>query len=315
MERFIKWKHTIYSKEYDDLLKKEIETWGVAWTSTMTYDEVKKSVPYRTYRNGIIDEEIHCIASLEKKNIRVLELWWSNGWLSEEIAKVDNVSEITCIDISLSESRKEQTIHNKKYILVKGDLNKIEEIQFDTDGYDVIITHGTLHHLVDPKRVLEFSVNTLLKKEWILMINDSYILSSLQLKTNALIVLIFIKVPKFIVELKFIDFLASIIKIPMVLFHKNSAASIAHNHAASPFESISSYEDYASVYTMRNIKLLTFRRFAAIPAIFWAIDHYPFKNTQIIQKLIKQLWRLDAYLIQKNIFSWDAHLTIFQKHE
>ena len=203
----------------------------------------------------------------------------------------------------------------KKYTLIKGDLNKIEDILFDIDGYDVILIHGTLHYLVDPKHMLEFSINTLLVNDEILIINDSYILSSLQLKTNALIVLIFIKIPKFIVELRLKELLLSIIKIPVVIFHKGSAAAVAHNHDASPFESISSYEDYAPVYTLKNIKLLAFRRFAAIPAIFGAIDHYPFKNTRFIQKIIQYLWWLDSYLIRKNIFSWDAHLTIFQKYE
>lgn len=64
----------IYSKEYDSLLEKEIETWGETGTSGISYEEIKKTVPYRTYRSGIIDTEIHCIASLQKENIRVLEL-------------------------------------------------------------------------------------------------------------------------------------------------------------------------------------------------------------------------------------------------
>lgn len=315
MERFIKWRYSIQSKEYDVLLKKEIETWWETSNWETTYNEAKKTIPYKTYRFGIIDEEFQYIGELKKQNLKILELWWSNGWLSNELAKIDNVNDITCIDISLNEEIAVKKIENKTLILLKGDLNKMGSIKFDTDGYDIIITHGTLHHIVDPQALLTFSMNNLLKKWGLFIINDTYKLNRLQLKTNALIVVIFIKIPKFLVEIKLLDLIKSFLYIPCVIFNKNFAASIAHNHAASPFESISSYEDYEDIYKRKDLKILVFRRFAAIPAIFGAIDHYPFKELNLIKNIITLLNRLDKFLIRKNLFSWDAHLTIFKKYE
>ena len=314
MERYIKWKHTIYSSEYDALLQKEIAVWWVGGNSDMTYEEIQKSIPYRTYRRWIIETELSIIRKMDKKELRVLELWSSNGWLSIEVLKCENVQQITSIDISLGQDLMMQEKNEKKIISLKGDLNKIDKIDFGGEKFDIILTHGTLHHLVDPLFVLNYATDSLLHTWGLIIINDSYKLSSPQLKINALIAILCIRLPKYMIELNPIDFFRNFIKIPGVILSKNHAAAFAHNHEASPFESISSFEDYEAFYARKDLKLELFQRFAAIPALFWAIDHYPFKNTKFVQKMLAGLNRLDTFLIRKDLLTGDAHLTIIRKY-
>ena len=151
MERYDKTKMVVDSKKYDELLKKEIEIWSQYKSSKndiSSCEEMKLTLAYQTYRKGTIELELEYINNTGD-NISVLELGSADGWLTNEILKLENVKDVTSIDISLDNDMAKK--YNNKSIAVQGDLNKIDLIKFNKK-FDCIITHGTLHHLVNPKK-------------------------------------------------------------------------------------------------------------------------------------------------------------------
>lgn len=305
MERFDKTRMNIHSKEYDTLLKKEIDVWSAYASgkgSVSSFEEIKKTHSYQIYRKGTIELELSHIAKLQGP-ISVLELGSADGWLSNEIATLDNVRDITSIDISLEKNREKYT---DKTIALQGDLNKIENIHFE-QKYNCIITHGTLHHLVDPKKTLMFCLDNLLLEGGILIVNDTWILKSLQLKTNALFYLLLNRLGHSILKLNITECLSILFhKTPYILLSKDFAASIAHSYETSPFESVSSADDYKDIYERKDLNQLFFRRYAALPGLQNSWMRSPLFVKHAIQKI-------DNFLIKNNIYSGDFHICIMQK--
>lgn len=305
MKRFDKKTMSIYSQEYDELLEKEISVWSTyaSGESKMSnFSEVKKTLPYLTYRKGTVELELKYIRDLGE-NISVLELGSADGWLTNEIFNLENIQDITSIDISLEKNKEK---YNAKSIALRGDLNKIDKIPFD-QKYDCIITHGTLHHLVDPKKTLDFCLNHLLKENGIIINNDSWVLQSLQLKTNAFLYTMCNRLPHALLALQFKNSFKIITKtLPKIIASKDYAAHIVHAHDTSPFESISSADDYKDIYTQDTVLVLYFKRFAALSGVqsIW-VD-----SPLFVKKIIQSI---DDIFIKKNIFSGDAHLCIFKK--
>lgn len=299
----------INSPEYDRLLKKEIEVWSTYASSSdnstaSSFTEIKKTHSYQIYRKGTIELELDYIKKLQG-SISVLELGSADGWLSNEIIKLDNVKDITSIDISLEKNRER---YSSKTIALQGDLNKIENIQFN-QKYDCIITHGTLHHLVYPKKTLQFCINNLLNEDGLLIINDSWILKSLQLKTNALLYLLLNRLTHSILKLNVKESLYIVFnKAPRILLDKDFAASIAHSHETSPFESVSSADDYKDIYSREDLVQVFFKRYAALPGLQNSWMRSPLFVKRAIQKL-------DNFLIEKEILSGDFHISIMQKRK
>jgi len=305
MERFCKKTMSVNSETYERLLKKEIEIWSQysGPEKSNTFEQRKQTLPYATYRKGTIELELEYIKK-SGENISVLELGSADGWLTNEIIKLGNVKDITSIDISIDDNLKEK--YNNKSIVLKGDLNKIEEISFE-NKFDLIITHGTLHHLVDPQKTLKYCIDNLLKKGGIILINDTWILQSLQLKTNAFLYLFLNRLPHSIIKLNLKEFLKILFyKIPLTLFSKKFAGSIAHSHTTSPFESISSADDYKSIYDRKDLKILCFRNFAALPGLqnSWS------KSPKLLKNAIQ---KIDDFLIKKKLFVGDLHICILKK--
>lgn len=305
MERYDKNKMSVYSEEYDNLLKKEIEVWNKYSGSENSnkFEQIKLTAPYETYRKGTIELELEYIERAGK-NMSILELGSADGWLTNEIIGLKNVKDITSIDISINEDTKEK--YDKKSVVLKGDLNKIEKIIF-SNKFDCIITHGTLHHLVNPKKTLEYCIDNLLKENGIIIINDTWVFQSLQLKTNAALYLALNQLPHALLKLNLFEFLNLLFhKIPRIIVNERFAESIAHSHNTSPFESISSADDYRELYDRKDLEMLYFRNFAALPGLqnSWS------RSPKIIKSLIQ---KIDEFLIKRKIFVGDLHLCIIKK--
>ncbi len=305
MERYNKKTMSIHSKEYDNLLQKEIDVWSTyrhGETHVVDFEALKKTHAYLTYRKGTVELELQFIKDLGEE-ISVLELGSADGWLTNEILNFPSVKTVTSIDISL-ENNKEK--YSEKSIAIRGDLNKVDEIQFDQQ-YDCIITHGTLHHLVDPRKTLQFCVDNLLKKGGILIVNDTWTLEKGQLTVNAFFYLLLNRLPHAILDLNFKNFFSIIFyKIPMVLWSKDYAAYITHAHETSPFESISSADDYKDLYSKEELHMLHFQNLAALPGLQNSWMRSPLFIKNFIQKI-------DTFLIKKNILSGDYHIAILKK--
>ena len=305
MKRFDKKTMTIYSQEYDELLEKEISVWSTYSSGekkVSSFEELKTTFAYQTYRKGTIELELDHIQKLGS-HVSVLELGSADGWLTNEILNLKNVQDVTSIDISLEKNKEK---YSTKSIALRGDLNKIDKIPFD-QKYDCIITHGTLHHLVDPRKTLDFCLEHLLAKDGIIIINDSWVLQSLQLKTNAFLYTLCNRLPHALLRLHVQESFKIITTIlPRILTSKKYAASIVHAHDTSPFESISSADDYKDIYTRDNVQVLYFKRFAALSGVQSIWTNSPLFIKKIIQYI-------DDVLVTRNIFSGDAYLCIFKK--
>lgn len=305
MERFNKKTMSIYSAEYDRLLQKEIDAWSTYRSSKdeiSNFAALKNTHSYLTYRKGTIELELDYIKNLGD-NISVLELGSADGWLSNEITALPNVQDVTSIDISLENNKGR---YGAKTFALRGDLNKIDEIKFDQQ-YDCIITHGTLHHLVDPKKTLEFSINNLLKKNGILIVNDTWILKTAQLRINALFYLSINKLGHAVLSANIKEVLNILFKkIPKVLTNKEYAGRIAHAHDTSPFESVSSADDYRDVYLRKDLQQIHFERRCALPGLQNSWMRSPLFVKQSIQKI-------DTFLLNKNILPGDMHICILKK--
>ncbi|MFA6226880.1 MAG: class I SAM-dependent methyltransferase [Candidatus Paceibacterota bacterium] len=305
MERYNKDKMTVNSKEYDDLLKKEIEIWSRYKGSEdgSGFKERKESAPYQTYRRGTTELMLEYIRKCGN-NISVLELGSADGWLTNEIINLSGVKDITSIDISLNDNLEKR--YNHKSIVLRGDLNKIDRIKF-YQKFDCIITQGTLHHLVDPLNTLRYCIDNLLKEKGVIIINDTWVHQAIQLKTNAFLYSILNRLPHAIFKLNIKELLKILFyRIPCILFSMKFAESVAHSHNTSPFESISSADDYKELYDRKDLEILYFRNFAALPGLqnSWS------KSPRIIKDVVQ---KMDDFLIEKGWFVGDLHICILKK--
>ena len=305
MQRFNKKTMTIEGATYDALLAQELDVWSKYTSggkSLSDFDEVKSTHSYITYRKGTIEKEIGFIAGLQP-NSKALELGSADGWLTNEILKLPNITSVTSIDIALEDNKRKYS--DKAYAL-RGDLNKIEKIPFTTT-YDCIITHGTLHHLVDPRKTLRYCVDSLLTKNGLLIINDTWVLQPLQLKLNAALFLVLNKLPHSILQGNLPLALSLLfIKLPKILFNTDYAESIAHAYETSPFESISSADDYKDTYEDPSLEVLYFMQGAALPGLQNSWMSSPVWVKNCIQ------W-LDDFLINHKLLCGDYHICVMRK--
>jgi len=306
MERFDKKMMSVYSGKYNDLIKKEIEVWSDYSKNehpVSSFAELKNTTPYQTYRKGTIETELEFIRNIGN-NIDVLELGSADGWLTNEILNLENVGTVTSIDVSLHDNLRQK--YNNKTLALQGDLNKMDKINFDKK-YDCIITHGTLHHLVDPKKTTEYCIDNLLKDGGLFLINDTWILQSLQLKTNAFLYLFLNRLPHAVLDLNIIQiFKLLFFIIPKTIINKKFAESFAHSHETSPFESISSADDYRAVYERSDVEVIYFRNLASLAGFQNSWSSSP----KIVKLLIQ---KLDDFLINKKIITGDIHICILKK--
>jgi SAM-dependent methyltransferase len=305
MERFNKKTMNIYSSEYDHLIQKEIETWSTYTSSddaVSNFAALKNTHSYLTYRKGTIEMELRYIKNLGG-SISVLELGSADGWLSNEIASLPNVKDITSIDISLENNKSK---YGAKAYALRGDLNKIDEIHFD-QKYMCIITHGTLHHLVDPKKTLAFCLDNLLLPGGILIVNDTWILKASQLKINACFYLGINKLGHALLQRNLKE-VGTILfyKIPKVITNFNYANRIAHAQDTSPFESVSSADDYKELYERDDVQVLHFERRCALPGL----QNSWMKSPVFVKKIIQTI---DSFLIRTNLLPGDLHICIVKK--
>lgn len=137
--------------------------------------------------------------------------------------------------------------------------------------------------------------------------NDTWVLKSLQLKTNALFYLLINRLGHSILKLNVKEFFKILFyKAPRILLSKDFAASIAHSHETSPFESVSSADDYKDIYERKDLVPLFFKRYAALPGLQNSWMRSPLFVKRAIQKL-------DSFLIKHEIFSGDFHISIMRK--
>ena len=305
MKKFNKKTMSIHGEEYDELLQKEIDVWSnyrEGEDSVINFHELKKTHAYLTYRKGTVEVELDYIKNCGP-DISVLELGSADGWLSNEILDLENVKSVTSIDISLEKNREK---YNEKSYAIRGDLNKIEKIEFH-EQYDCIITHGTLHHLVDPRKTLLFCINSLLKKNGLIIINDTWTLRWPQLSVNAFFYAFFNQLPHAILRLD-IQEIGKLLfyKLPRIIIDKHYAASIAHAHHVSPFESISSADDYKDLYKRDDMKILHFENLAALPGL----QNSWMSSPVFVKKIIQTL---DTFLLKTKILSGDYHVCVLKK--
>jgi SAM-dependent methyltransferase len=213
------------------------------------------------------------------------------------------VKSVTSIDISLENNRKR---YSEKVNAVRGDLNKIDEIEFDRK-YNCIITHGTLHHLVDPRKTLSFCIDNLLEPGGILIVNDTWILKPLQLKLNACFYLGINRLGHAIAKANIGEALNILFyKIPKVIFNYAYAGRMAHAHDTSPFESISSADDYRDLYERGDLKILHFETRASLPGL----QNSWMKSPRFIKHIIQTL---DTLLLRIGLLPGDLHICVLKK--
>ncbi len=307
MKRYDKKTMNTDSVEYDQLLEAELGVWrkySSGREPLSTFDEVKNTHAYQTYRKGTVEKELEFISELAE-NIHVLELGGADGWLTNEIIKLSNVSSVTSIDLAIEDNKNR---YNPKAVTLQGDLNKIENILFERK-YDCIITHGTLHHLTDPHRTLIFCIENLLNINGLLIINDTWVLKPLQLKLNASAYLLLNRIPHSILDYNFKElFRLSFKVLPRIITNTAFAESIAHAHHVSPFESISSADDYIKLFSQKTSKLdlIYFKRKGSLPGL----QNSWMSSPTIIKKIIQ---RLDDFLIEKEILPGDYHISVMRR--
>lgn len=306
MERFNKKTMSVYSDKYDELLKKEIAVWSKyssGENKTSDFNTLKKTMPYQTYRKDTIETELEYIKKIGDY-VDVLELGSADGWLTNEILKLDNVKSVYSIDISLKDNLKEK--YNNKTFTLQGDLNKIDKINFDKK-FNCIITHGTLHHLVDPKKTIEYCIDNLLAKDGIIIINDTWIHQSTQSKIHAFFYLSINRLGHAVLNLNLREIIKLLLyKIPKTILNKNFANAVSHAHETSPFESISSADDYKELYKRKDVDILYFRNFASLSGLQNSWNKSPIILKNVIQEI-------DNFLVSKKLLVGNLHICIFKK--
>ncbi len=330
--RFNKKEHSIHSSLYKELIEKEISYWSNAGeyhqeASGTGWDNIKNDISYRTYDKGTFEKELSYIRSAGK-GIHVLELGSSDGWLTTEIAKLSNVQTVTAIDISLTKKLKKHYLRqDRKNILVQGDLNHFRSIAIPKKKrYDVIITHGTLHHLVDPKGTILYFIKEHLKTNGLFIIKDKWVLQGLQYRTNAvcfhfsesikslfrgLYKLITLDLKNFGVQL-FLSIKNLLFIFPSLL--STHFAMNNNNRAFSPFESISSAEDYKDIYADRSlVTVVLFKNYAALPLVYLLFPKATWEFPGFKWLLFTLIPGLDRALIKSRLYAGCQHLCILKK--
>jgi 2-polyprenyl-3-methyl-5-hydroxy-6-metoxy-1,4-benzoquinol methylase len=304
-ERFKKGVTAIGSPEYDRLLKLEMAAWSnVNPQNEDGWAALQKTIGYRTYRSGIIETELAHIEQLGGQ-VHVLELGSADGWFSNEILRLPNVVDITSIDIALE--REVVGAYNKKIHTVQGDLNQMEKIAaLKGKRFNCVITRGTLHHLVDPAATLAYVADHLLAPEGILIIEDTWVRQAAQLRTNAAIYSLLYKIPHALRD-GWKTVLAECKNFGRILTSTPVAEALVHNHDFSPFESISSADDYHEFYKRKDLTTAYFKNFAALPS--W---HYTYPGRLTIFG-VYVIQPIDTFLIVTGLLVGDLHLCILKK--
>ena len=314
--RFNKSTMTVGTAEYDRLLAEEIKKWSVdqtqnkgGWTSVRV-----NQIQFRTYRRGTVETQLEAIKKQGAK-LQVLELGGSDGWFSNEILRLPEIASVTAIDAALR-SQIAQT-YDSHVQTIAGDLNKIDKIVFfeKKATFDCILTRGTLHHLVNPKKTLEYAIDHLLTTGGIIIIDDTWTPNALQLKLNAFGFMLLGRIPQHLVDwgkkrIVFSEMLrrltASLAQLITIPFSREKASRFAHNEDFSPFEGISDASDYKNIYERKDIELIYFKNFAALPALYHT---YP-ARCKIIERL---LFSIDTFLIKGGLMPGDFHVAILRK--
>jgi len=315
----------IGSKEYKDLLDLEIRSWSQP-EGLVTYEKMMKGQTFQTYNKGIVPIQLEFIEGLGD-NISVLELGSSCKWLSNKILSLPNVKEVYDIDIINKESTVPM-VSGKRKISLPGDLNQIDKIPFDKK-FNCIITNGTLHHLVDPGKTLEFCSEHLLTDKGIIMINDIYVQDPITIRINAWIynklILMPIGICKTFKIHKMDEWFAkrphwknyslkeNIIDDFKILWDINKTKEIAYAYWTSPFESISSYEDYKE-WIDNKMNPIFFKELGSLGIYQQSYDKYPKMIKELLNKIGKYIIDpLDICLIKYGILKGMLHLSILIK--
>lgn len=314
--RFNKATMRVGSAEYDRLLAEEIKKWSVDQTQNKGgWEGVRTNqIQFRTYRSGTIETQIEAIEK-QGTELRILELGGSDGWFSNEILRLPEVASVTTIDAALR-SQIAQT-YDSRVQTIAGDLNKIDKIAFPKNNatFNCIITRGTLHHLVNPKETLEYAIDHLLITGGIVIIDDTWTPSVLQLKLNAFGFILLGRLPQSLVDwgkkrIAFVEMLgclaASLGHLMTIPLSRQKASRFAHNEDFSPFEGISDASNYKSIYQKKDTELVYFKNFAALPALYHT---YP-ARCKIVERL---LFATDKLLIKGRLMSGDSHIAILRK--
>jgi 2-polyprenyl-3-methyl-5-hydroxy-6-metoxy-1,4-benzoquinol methylase len=157
---------------YDDKLQQEADLWGsvdAADTTPPDWDVRKLQLHNAVLHAPNIDN----LLTLVTTGTRVLELGCGSGWLSLAMAKRGaNVTGLDISEKSLDVGREWYTTHREQF---KGtaefyvaDLN---HLQLEPETYDLIVTQGTLHHLIEIEHVVG-QIYTALKVGGLFWVSD-----------------------------------------------------------------------------------------------------------------------------------------------
>ncbi len=160
---------------YEEKLQQEAELWG-------SVDEANAAtVPpdwraHRHLRHNVISHtrDIDALLAQIQPGMKTLELGCASGWLT--LAMAQRGADATGLDISEKSLQIARDYYEKVATETEGtttyqraDLNRIE---LAPNSYDVIVTKGTLHHLVEMEHVIE-QIYQALKPGGLFWINDS----------------------------------------------------------------------------------------------------------------------------------------------
>ncbi len=175
------------------------------------------------------------------------------------------------------------------------------------------MTRGTLHHLVDPLKTITFAFEKLLRPNGVLIVDDNWIRQPRQFIVDAFLYTLLQNIPQslfyfFLGKNNFSKFLKELGMLFVIPFKWEAAEAIVNNHKFSPFEAISSADDYRSFYTRHDINLLYFKRLGAFST--W---HFTYLGR--LRKLGRLVDSIDKWCVERSLFAGNIHIAVMTKKD
>lgn len=157
---------------YSDKLKEEAAIWDAVSIEEQT--PLDWDVQKRLLHNAAVHtEHIEMLLAAIQPGMTVLELGCGAGWLS--LAMAQRGADVIGIDISMKSLQRAQAWHDQHCANIPGSATfyaaDINRLALRANVFDIIVTKGTLHHLMEMKHVI-LEAHRALKPGGLLWISD-----------------------------------------------------------------------------------------------------------------------------------------------
>jgi 2-polyprenyl-3-methyl-5-hydroxy-6-metoxy-1,4-benzoquinol methylase len=141
---------------YEEMLRTEADIWGQD-----AKDKVKFLQPdwihYKKNRHYIcLRKPVDQMLALIQPGMRVLELGCGSGWLS--VAAARQGAEVDAFDLSANAIEVARSYYDQHRDEISGqiqyEVSYINKITLTSDIYDMVLTIGTLHHLINAQHIM-----------------------------------------------------------------------------------------------------------------------------------------------------------------